>query len=89
MTKLFLYTSEKCVPCAAMKDALGALEVKYTEIKLRNGMILPPDVRSVPTLAIEKDGRRTTVCVGWPGSVDRLERMLRENGIPVKKGGHS
>jgi hypothetical protein len=70
-----------------MKSALKGLGLECREIRLKNGMILPPDVRSVPTLAIEKDGRRTTVCVGWPGSLERLERMLKENGIPVKKGG--
>jgi hypothetical protein len=66
-----------------MKKALEALGVRYTEIKLYNGMVLPPDVRSVPTLARETDGRRTTICTCWPGSIDRLEKLLAEKGVSV------
>ncbi len=84
-TVLFLYTSESCNACKAMKSALKSLGLEYMEIRLRNGMILPPDVRSVPTLTIEKDGKRTTVCSGWPGSMGKLEKMFLEKGIPVKR----
>jgi hypothetical protein len=84
-TIFFLYTSENCNACPAMKKALDALGVRYTEIKLYNGMVLPPDVRSIPTLAAERDGKRTTICTCWPGSVERLEKILTEKGVTIKK----
>lgn len=85
MTKYLLYTSENCGACSLMKSALDTFGVQFSEIKLKNGMILPPDVRSTPTLAVEKDGRRTTICSCWPGSMKKLEDMLRERGISFKK----
>lgn len=81
MTEYLLYTSENCVACPHVKSALKRLGIEYREIMLKNGMVLPPDVRSVPTLAIERDGRRTTVCIGWPGSIGRFEKLLMEKGV--------
>lgn len=84
MTEYLLYTStSECHGCLAMKTALEALGVRYTEIKLYNGMVLPPDVRSVPTLAIERDGKRTTLCTGWPGSIGGFEKLLMEKGVSI------
>jgi hypothetical protein len=80
VTVFLLYTSENCHACPAMKKALDALGVSYTEIKLKNGMVLPPDVRGFPTLAAERNGRRSTICTYWPGSTEKLGHMLREKG---------
>lgn len=76
-TKLLLYTTNTCQGCKSMKSALERLGVGFTEIILKNGMTLPPDVRGVPTLAMEIDGSsRTTLCIGWPGSVKQLKKAL-------------
>jgi protein-disulfide isomerase-like protein with CxxC motif len=64
-----------------MKSALERLGVGYTEIRLTNGMTVPQDVRSFPTLAMEKDGRRSTICTGWPGSIEKLKKRLETSGI--------
>ena len=74
--KIFLYTRDGCPACQIMKSALERLRVEYTEVRLKNGMTVPPDVRSFPTLAMEKDGKRTTICTGWSGSVDQLKKRL-------------
>jgi protein-disulfide isomerase-like protein with CxxC motif len=73
---LLIYTMENCPACQTMKSTLKRLRVEYTEIRLVNGMPVPPDVRSFPTLAIEKNGKRTTLCTGWPGSIEQLKKRL-------------
>lgn len=75
-TKILIYTTDGCPACQTMKSALERLRVEYTEIRLKNGMTVPPDVRSVPTLAMEKNGKRTTICTGWPGSFEQLKKRL-------------
>ena len=83
MTDYLLYTSENCVACLHVKSALKRLGIEYREIKLKNGMVLPRDVRSIPTLARETDGKRTTICAGWPGGIDRFEKLLMEKGVSI------
>lgn len=85
MTECILYTSATCRSCPTMKDALNRLGVSFTEIKLKTGMVLPPDIRGIPALAVEKDGIRTTVCIGWPGSKDILRKILLKHGIQVNR----
>jgi glutaredoxin len=85
--KILIYTADGCAPCQSMKSALERLGVRYAEIRLTNGMTLPPDVRSVPTLAMEKEGRRSNVCAGWPGNEKTFERILNSCGIPMKGEG--
>lgn len=80
-TKILIYTTDGCAACRSMKSALERLGVGYTEIRLTNGMILPPDVRGMPTLAMEKNGKRTTVCRGWPGGIEQLKKRLETSGI--------
>jgi arsenate reductase-like glutaredoxin family protein len=75
-TKILIYTTDGCLACQTMKTALERLRVQYTEIRLKNGMTVPPDVRSIPTLAAERDGKRTTICKGWPGSIKNLKKLL-------------
>lgn len=82
--KILFYTADGCAACKSMKSALERLGVDFTQITLTNGMVLPPDVRSIPTLAMEKDSKRTTICTGWPGSDRRLEKILNSFGIPLK-----
>jgi glutaredoxin len=86
-TKILIYTTDGCVACQSMKSALERLGVGFTEIRLKNGMTVPKDVRSFPTLAMEKDGRRTTVCTGWPETEETFERILNSFGIPMKGEG--
>lgn len=74
--KILIYTTDGCQACQSMKAALERLRVEYTEIRLKNGMTVPRDVRSFPTLAMEKNGKRTTICTGWPGSIDQLKKRL-------------
>lgn len=75
-TTILFYTRDNCPACQTMKTALKRLGVGYTEVKPTKGAILPPDVRSFPTLAVEKAGKRTTICKGWPGSLDQLKKRL-------------
>ncbi|MGD2091873.1 MAG: glutaredoxin domain-containing protein [Candidatus Aminicenantes bacterium] len=86
-TKILIYTTDGCAVCQSMKSALEGLGIGYTEIRLTNGMTVLPDVRRVPTLAMEKDGRRTTVCAGWPGNEKTFERILNSFGIPMTGAG--
>lgn len=81
MTEYLLYTSEKCPACETMKSALKKLAIECREIKLKNGMVLLPDVRGIPTLVRETEGRRTTLCSGWPGSLEVFVRILKAKGI--------
>lgn len=89
--KLYLYTSEDCPACNTMKTALDRLGVECEEVLLTDGMTVPPDVRSIPTLAIEKNGKRTTLCIGWPGSDAQLKKALRVylKGTEKKGGNHN
>ena len=82
--KILIYTMDGCTPCQSMKSALERLGVGYTEVRLTNGMTVPPDVRSFPTLALEKGGSRTTICAGWPGSDKTFSGILRSFGISLK-----
>lgn len=94
-SKLILYTRDNCPGCRAMKTGLDRLAVEYTEVKLTTGMSLPPDVRSFPTLAVESNGKRTTLCIGWPGSIEQLKKDLKsvlnrpETDELPKKGGRN
>lgn len=85
--KILIYTTDGCAACRAMKSALDRLIVEYTEIRLTNGMTVPPDVRSFPTLAMEtgSKGKRTTICQGWSGSVDQLKKRLETSGISLSR----
>lgn len=85
MTKYLFYTTEKCPVCPAMKIALKRLGVEFTEIKLKTGMIIPRDVRSVPMLAMENEGKRTTICTGWPGSIEKFEKILIKRDVSIRK----
>jgi len=76
---LFLYTTDGCSACKTMKAALERLGAKFIEIRLTNGMTVPPDVRSFPTLAMEKNGKRSTLCKGWTGSIEQLKKKLEES----------
>jgi hypothetical protein len=82
--KLLMYTADGCAACRSMKSVLERLGVGFTEIRITNGMAVSPDVRSFPTLAREKDGKRTTICMGWPGNDGALERILNSFGVPLK-----
>lgn len=83
---ILLYTTDGCPACQTMKSALKRLRVQYTEIRLKNGMTVPRDVRSFPTLAMEKEGKRTTICANWPGSVDQLKKRLEASKSTAFKG---
>ena len=88
-TKILIYTMDGCAPCQSMKSALERLRVEYTEIRLTNGMTVPRDVCSFPTLAMEKNGKRTTICTGWPGSIEQLKKRLETLEIsPLKLKRH-
>lgn len=82
--KLLLYTADGCAACGAMTSALERLGAGYTNIKVTNGMAVPPDVNGLPTLAIERDGQRSTVCTGWPGSDETFGGILNSFSVPLK-----
>lgn len=64
--KIIKYSSKRCGPCRILSVILSELQVDYTEIDIEENpeKVIEENIKSVPTLIIEKDDGQKKRIVG-------------------------